>query len=124
MSTKSKKLLEEVDGALAITGNLSLSGGLFASTDEITNGDSPYAVATGDYTILCDCSGGAIEVDFPAAADNTGRILTIKKIDSSVNAVTVDGNAAETIDGATTLVFSNQWDAYKLQCDGTAWYII
>jgi hypothetical protein len=51
-------------------------------------------------------------------------VLTIKKIDASVNAVTIDGNASETIDGATTKALSSQYASYEIACDGSAWYIV
>lgn len=86
---------------------------------------------TGTYTldhtydvVKCDCSGGAITLNLPAAADRTGWSYTIKKTDSSANTVTIDGNASETIDGATTQVISYQWTSLTIVCDGTGWYII
>jgi len=77
-----------------------------------------------DYTILCDATSGAITVNLPAAATATGRVLNIKKIDASGNAVTIDPSGAELIDGAATLGTALQWDNYAIQCNGTAWYVI
>jgi hypothetical protein len=87
-------------------------------------GDSPYSVAADDYTILVNASGGAVTINLPAVATNAKRMLNIKKIDSSSNNVTVDGNAAETIDGALTQVLKKQWESISVQCDGSSWYII
>lgn len=72
--------------------------------------DTPYTVLSEDGYIRCDASGGAITLNLPAALGN-GRLLTVKKIDSSANSVTLDGNGSETIDGATTLVLVNQYDS-------------
>jgi hypothetical protein len=89
-----------------------------------------YTATLQDHTILCDATGGAFSVTLPtaAAAYNTaeaaGLIVHVKKIDSSANAVTVDGNGSETIDGATTQVITSQWDSASIQSNGTAWYII
>lgn len=81
-------------------------------------------ISTSDSTVLCDATSAAFSVVLPAASGSSGRVLHIKKIDSSGNAVTVDGNASETIDGATTLVLAAQWDAVTIQCVSGAWYII
>ncbi len=86
--------------------------------------DTPYAAAAGDYTILCNAVGGAMIVTLPAAT-GSGRILNIKKIDASAYPVTIDGNGAETIDGAATYVILTQYVNITIQ-DGAAgaWYII
>ncbi len=75
------------------------------------------------YTALVDASGGARTITLPAAATAPNRIYNIKKIDSSVNNVTIAANGAETIDGTNTKVISTQWTNIQLQCNGTAWFI-
>lgn len=90
----------------------------------ITTKTGTYTAANTDTVILCDASGGAFTVTLPAAADNTGKVFYLKKIDSSANAVTIDGNGAETIDDATTLVLSGQYDAAMLVSDGAEWWIL
>ena len=91
--------------------------------DPITTITSSGALGTHG-TVLCDATSGAIVPTLPAAASSTGQILTIKKIDSSGNAVTVTGNGAELIDGANTKVLSAQWASIQIQSSGTAWYIL
>lgn len=77
-----------------------------------------------DGTVLVDCTGGAITTTLPTAVNIPGKVYNIKKIDSTVNAVTIDGNGAETIDGAATQVISFQYDSLTIQSDGANWYII
>ena len=100
--------------------------GIQNAVTAIDNTDSPYTPLLSDYTIVCDATGGAITVDLPAAAGTMfdGKILNIKKTDSSGNAVTIDGNAAETLDGSTTKVISVQYDSIMIQSDGSNWHII
>lgn len=74
--------------------------------------------------ILADATSGAITVTLPAAASSSGRTLTIKKTDSSVNLVTVDGNASETIDGDLTKKIGFQYDFMQISCDGSNWHIV
>ena len=75
-------------------------------------------------TVLVDASGGAITITLPTAAVGVRRLYDIKKIDSSANAVTVDGSGSETIDGATTQVINFQYDSISIKSDGTTWWII
>lgn len=83
-----------------------------------------YTATTADRTILCDASTGAITIALPPAASVTGRIYTIKKIDSSINAVTVDADLSEVIDAATTASLPAQYDKTTIQSNGTGWSII
>lgn len=75
--------------------------------------DSPYTLVSEAGYLRCNAAAGNMTVNLPAAVGN-GRLVTIKKIDSSANTVTIDGNGSETIDGATTLVLLNQYDAVML----------
>lgn len=80
---------------------------------------------TTSYTVvLCDASAGAITLTLPAASANTGRMYHIKKIDSSGNAVTVDANANETIDGGLTAVVGEQYETITIVCDGSNWHVL
>lgn len=84
-----------------------------------------YTVGVFDAYVPCNATGAAFTVNLPAAASvGAGKEVTIKKIDASANAVTVDGNASETIDGATTYSLSAQWKYVKLYSDGTNWHIV
>lgn len=78
---------------------------------------------SGTEVILGDASGGAVTVNLPASSGNKAMFV-IKKTDSSANTVTVDGNAAETIDGGATAVLTRQFESITLVCDGSNWHII
>jgi hypothetical protein len=85
---------------------------------------SSTTAGEGDCTILCDATSGAITVTLPAAAGVPRRIYNVKKIDGGGNAITIDGNGAETIDGSTTVVFSAPNQTVSIQSDGTEWWIV
>jgi hypothetical protein len=74
-----------------------------------------------DHTNLCDCTSNAITINLPAAS--AGQQFVIKKIDASANAVTIDGNASETIDGALTATLTTQYESITLVSDGSNWFI-
>lgn len=74
--------------------------------------------------ILCDATAAAFSVVLqPAATAGDGFTCTIKKTDATGNAVTIDGNAAETIDGALTQALNSQYDTYTITADGSNWNI-
>lgn len=88
---------------------------------------------TADYTVT-DTDGVSIiymttsttnrTVTLPTAADNAGRVITCKKVDSASGLLTVDGEGSETIDGNTTYICPLQGDFVTVQCDGSAWHVI
>ena len=75
-------------------------------------------------TILVDASGANRTITLPTAASAKWRKYIIKKIDASANTVTIDADAAETIDGALTQVLAAQYDFIEIQSDGTQWWIV
>ena len=101
--------------------------GSLGATGEVDEKTAAYTVTTGDATktIAVDATSGALTVTLPTAATATdGFEVTIKKTDSSVNAVTIDGNGAETIDGAATLLLTTQYRSATLRCDGSNWLVV
>lgn len=75
-------------------------------------------------TILVDASGGALTITLPPAASASGHILTVKKIDGSINAVTIDPDGAETIDDAATRTLLLQYSSVTIHSDGTEWWVL
>lgn len=96
-----------------------------------TLGVVPYVAKTAHYTatandefIGCDATSGAITITLPAVASTrVGKRFTVKKTDAGVNAVTLDGNASETIENATTLVLAAQYDVATIVNTGAAWLV-
>jgi hypothetical protein len=87
---------------------------------------SNYTVTTLDNNklLLVDASSGAVTISLLSAATaGSGFTLTIKKTDSSANAVIVDGNASETIDSALTFALKGQNDGIQIMSNGANWFI-
>lgn len=82
------------------------------------------AVSPDDMVLLVDCTGGAVTVTLPLAAENVGRVLWAKKVDVSANAMTVDGSGSETIDGAASVSTAVSMTSWTLFCDGSGWWVI
>ncbi len=74
---------------------------------------------------LVTTSSSAVSANLPAASSAyLGRVVTIFKADSGGGAVTIDGNASETINGATTVALSSQYHYRTIVCDGSNWLVI
>ena len=104
-------------------GTLKIKGTAKANNQSIETVTTTATLDDTQSTVLADATGGAFTITLPAASSSTGRIYTIKKIDATAT-VTVDGNASETIDGATTNALATQYDSITIHCNGTAWFIL
>ena len=87
-----------------------------------TSQSGAYSAAVEEF-VSADGTGGAFTVTLPAASGNEGKRIGVKKIDNSDNAITIDGNGAETIDDNATIDLTKQHDAIILICTGTNWEI-
>lgn len=76
------------------------------------------------YAANVDATSGGVTITLPTAVGITGRHYIIRKLDSSANAVTVDGNGSETINGATTYSLSSQYQVVSLMSDGAGWMVL
>lgn len=84
-----------------------------------------YAVTDTDNVslVLMTTAGTNRTVTLPTAADNTHRVITVKKVDSGTGQTIIDGEGAETIDGAANVKLYKQYESVTLVCDGTAWHL-
>lgn len=77
-----------------------------------------------DHTRFVSASDDPVTVNLPTSIGIGGRIYIIKKIDSSGNAVTIDGFGSQTIDDVTTHVLNTQNEFVSIQSDNSNWDII
>ena len=78
-----------------------------------------------DTLVVVDTQAGAVEVDLFTAVGNAGRRLVFKRAGTGVNAITIDPNAAETIDGgADHTALDAQHDSLEIVSDGANWLIV
>lgn len=83
-----------------------------------------YTAQAHDFTIRCDATAGALTVTLLPAALLSGKVYVIRKVDASVNAVTIDADGSEEIDGVTTKSTTTRWAGWMIQSDGTSWNVI
>ncbi len=91
----------------------------------------PYAKVFADSPITidqpgvyyCDATAGNIALTLPDAASSSGWFVAIVKTDSSANTVTLNRAGTDTIEGATSVVLSAQYDKTAAMSDSSAtWY--
>lgn len=83
-----------------------------------------YTITTSDDIVLCNASSGAFTVTLPTASGNTGLQFVVKRLNSGSNAVTVATAGGQTIDGASTVSLSSQYEFITLVSDGSNWFLI
>ena len=113
-------------GNLTLT-NVTISSGTISNvtvTSNLVTKTSAYAATASDQTILGNATTGSFSVTLPTSVGITGKIYIVKKVDSSVNTVTIATTSAQTIDGAASKVLSYQYDGMQIQSDGANWVII
>lgn len=71
---------------------------------------------------VCNATSGAFTVTLVPVADDRGRSVLFVKTDATGNAVSIDADGTETINGSTSAVtLTTQWDWVRLTSDGTGW---
>lgn len=83
-----------------------------------------YTATSAEDIILVDAGAGVRTITLPTAVGINGRKYTIKKIDSSINKVVIDGDGTETIDGLLTFGLYNANDLFDIISDGANWRIV
>jgi hypothetical protein len=82
-----------------------------------------YNATTSNDVILVDATAAPVTVNLPDATLCNGKQLSVKKIDSSLNQVTLDPNGVQTIDGDATLIIKYQRTAVDPISDGSNWRV-
>lgn len=130
-----------ITGTLTAGGGVGTSGQVLQSTGSgiqwasvsgsslmsVTSKTANYTVSTGDgddVLVRTDCTSGAVTITLYTAVGNTGKMVSVKKIDSSANAVTIATTSSQTIDGSTTRTISSQYNSLTMVSNGTNWDII
>lgn len=92
----------------------------------IDDSDSPFTATVGAQTtvIIVDASSDPVNISLPTAVGISGKRFTFKKVDDSANAVTVDGDGAETIDGVPQRSIEEEFETFTVVSDGANWHVV
>ena len=97
-----------------------LTGAVARPTATIT---ASSTVSIDNFVTFIDASSADITATLPAAVTNANKVINLKRIDSSGNTVTIDGNGAETIDGELTLTLYSL-ENITIISNGSNWYAL
>ena len=99
------------------------------ASSAVTEAKRSRTVATANSTstisndiTLATAGASGITLTLPAAA--TGKVVTVKKVDTGAGNVTLDPPGSVTIDGAATKVLYHQYETMTCVSDGTNWFIV
>lgn len=87
----------------------------------VTSNDN---VLVTDDLILVDATDAPVTMTLFTITGNQGNVVTIKKIDASANAMIIDGNGSETIDGELNITTTTQYNSYDLTPSTTEFNVI
>jgi hypothetical protein len=96
-----KKFITTIDAAGVLIDSVEIGEALgFLSTDStpINHNDTPYSATSDDELIRVDPSTSAVTINLPAAVDNL-NIGIKNRTDSKANAIIINPDGTETIDG-------------------------
>ena len=92
-------------------------------TKNLVTKTGAYTLTASDDIVLGNTN--AFTLTLPASSGITGKVYTIKKINTEYDeALTIDGNSSETIDGALTYVIYTVDSGITIISDGSNWQII
>jgi len=81
-----------------------------------------YNLGLGDGFVAIDASGGERTVNLPALSNMpVGRIFYITKSDATNNAVRIQAQSGQTINGSSFVTLNGQRQAYMIIHAGTEW---
>lgn len=100
---------------------VSAGGGGGGSTYIVTAQSSNYTAVNRNY-VIGNASSAGFNVTLPAVAANA--MVSVKKVDNTVNAILVMAANGELIDDQVSISVNQQWMSYDFLSDGTKWYRI
>ena len=96
--------------------------GFIIPTRTVTAGS--HSLTEDDNVIFANAVSGGVTVDVYNTSSNAGAMVTIKKIDTTDNVVTITTEGADVIDGQAEFYLQAPYDSVTLVTDGGNWYVI
>ena len=114
-------LAVSLDGVSLAKGASGLSVAAPEGSFTVTTIQTGAFTAAAGQLVRCDPTAGVFTVTLPTAVGIAGRQVVVKNTTSDTTAITVDGNAAETIDGSTSIDLTTAFGLLRLVSDGAGW---
>lgn len=109
---------------IAFTGTtITLAGVVYSDSLQTTSTTDPSYSITAPGIILVNATDNDVTIRLPSIA-NTNQLFTIKRVDGSANAVTIQSEGGEYIDGEASYAIATQYESVTLVSDGVNWHKI
>lgn len=89
------------------TGDVTITSTSTSTSLSVVTKTANYTITNTDDVVLVDCTAGNITITLPNVATATIKRFTIKKIDASVNKITVQGDANIDTNATYPILFKN-----------------
>lgn len=100
-----------------------ISGKLNGLATNVVTVSADATLNSANHIVLVNAVGGNKNITLPDAVEVPNFQFAIKKIDASVNIVTVLPSGSQTIDGISSRIINTQYEAVLLVSDGLNWFI-
>lgn len=101
-----------------------LTSGGSADLTITTTSSATYSATTYNTMYIVDSSSNAVEIDLPTASGQAGKTIDVLAKTGATNAVTIDPNSPETINGnSASYVLNVNYSNITLVSDGSNWVI-
>lgn len=78
-----------------------------------------YSAVAGDF-VIANANSAGFTITLPVASN--GALVSVKKVDASVNGVLVVAQSGVLIDDQSSIAINSQWQSQDFFSDGTKWY--
>lgn len=82
-----------------------------------------HTITTEDVLLADDDTAGGAQTFTLPAASGVNYPIWVKKLGTTANVI-IDGDDAETIDGAATLTLTTQYESVMICSDGNNWHVL
>lgn len=89
----------------------------------IASASNTYSVLSTDDVVYLNGNSAGFTATLPAISGLAGKIITIKKTDSTFNIITIEGNGSETIDDSLNKTLNTYNESITLIANNTGWVI-
>lgn len=117
----SRQSMAQLFRPLLTTFNQMVDGYLFTLPDGAPL-TADYTVTSGDSFIPVDASSASVTITLPDADETKGKRFTVKKMDSTTNAVVV--TSTNTIDDGVNASITQQYVSLCFMSDGSEYWIV
>lgn len=113
-------------GTADLSGTVNLTGATTFGSSITTKGtnQSVGSLTLGaHHKVLCNTSGGTVNITLPTAIGVAGREYVISKITNDANTVVITAAGGQ-LNGQTSRTLTRRWESVTFTSDGTNWVII